>query len=293
MALVEVEESRRDAHRVQRAHATDAQQCVLGEAYLSRSLVQPGRHPSLQRIVLGQFGVEQVERRSTHVHQPHVGGQFSVPDRHRHPNGGPVGTAHTHRRHLIGVHLGPVLVLPTGEGHSLVQVATSVQQSDPDDVERLVRRLLQDVTGENTETARVDGQRRMDAELCTEEGHWSVGLYELRGTLQFRVHALGNAAKSLEQLRVVRRAKEVPFGLIPEEPHGVLPRQRETVGVDAAKQVTPSRGPRPHVVVGDPRQVLKRLGQPARQAIYRPSHVARAVEACIHPMNLVGAKGCS
>ena len=98
MAFVEMVLRWRDAHGVQRAHPTDAEQRVLRESDIRRAFIEPGGHPSFQCIVLGELGVEQVQRRTSDVHAPHVRAQLTVPHGHLDLERRAVLVAHADRR---------------------------------------------------------------------------------------------------------------------------------------------------------------------------------------------------
>ena len=65
--------------------------------------------------------------------------------------------------------LEPVLLLASVDVEPLAEVAAPVEQADPDHLERLVARLLEDVAREDAEAARVDRHRLVEAELGAHE----------------------------------------------------------------------------------------------------------------------------
>ena len=70
MALVQVEDGRLDPERLQRPDAADPEQRVLREPDRAVALVEPRRRPAAGGVVLGQLGVDQVERHAAHVDAP-------------------------------------------------------------------------------------------------------------------------------------------------------------------------------------------------------------------------------
>jgi len=173
-------------------------------------------------------------------------------------------------------------VLPALETHALVKITASVEQSDCHDVERLIRHFLEKVAGQDPESAGVDRQRLVDAEFRAEERDRTVRQNPLGGALQVGIDDLGHSLELIQQISVSGGAEQVAFGQIEEKPHRILPRHHEPVCIDAAKELASAGGPRPEVVVGDPREILEWLGKSSGQAINRATHIARSIKSVIH-----------
>jgi len=168
VALVEVHDGRVDVHRAQRAHATDPEHRVLGEAQVALADVQARRDEAVGRGVLGPVGVEQQERDAADLDAPDLRDDLPVGDRDGHGQR-LVARGHERGGHAVGVGVDPVLVLPAARVGALAEVAVAVHQADRDERDGEIGRRLQDVAGEHAEAAGVDRQRLMDAVLGAEE----------------------------------------------------------------------------------------------------------------------------
>jgi hypothetical protein len=72
VALVQMDQNRVDAERLQRAHAADAEHRVLRQPHVPVADVQTGGDPAVDRVVLGAIGVEQEQRHPAEVDAPDV-----------------------------------------------------------------------------------------------------------------------------------------------------------------------------------------------------------------------------
>ena len=274
MALVEVEEPGLDPHGIEGTHRTGAEQRVLPEADRAVALVEPGGDPALDRRIVGQLCVEEVERHPAHLDPPDVRGQLVVPDRKLDSERGAVSLGDAHRRHHVRVGVHPVLMLPARAVHALVEVATAVEEAHADVGDALVRGLLEQVAGEDAEAARVDGQRAVDAELGAEEGD-AVDVARI-GSAR---HRRGDHVHALEELLIGRGVEQHRLREVAQEANGVLVGQREAVGAQGPEELVAPRRPGPGVVIGDARQRLESLGKPSGQAIDGPVEISAAVVA--------------
>ena len=145
--LVQVVEGRLDPHRVEGAHRADPEQRVLRQPDRRVALVEARGDPPLKWRVLAELCVEQEQRDSADLDAPDVRGELAVPDRYPDREGRAVRRGHAHRRHHVRVRLDPVLLLPAGAVHALVEVAPSVEEPDAHERQRLVGRLLEQVAG--------------------------------------------------------------------------------------------------------------------------------------------------
>ena len=73
VTFVEVADLGTDAEGLERPHAADAQHQFLGQPLLAASPVEFVGDALSGRVVLGQRGVEQVERDAAHLHLPDLG----------------------------------------------------------------------------------------------------------------------------------------------------------------------------------------------------------------------------
>ena len=72
MALVEVEDARLDPERAERPYRADPEQPVLPEARERVALVEARGDPPVDRVVLVELGVEEVERDAADLDPPDV-----------------------------------------------------------------------------------------------------------------------------------------------------------------------------------------------------------------------------
>ncbi len=163
--LVHVEHLRIDAERPQRPNPADAEDDLLAQPVVRVPAVQAVGDLDPVGRVLGEVGVEQVQRDLADVGPPHprpyrVAGEI---DRHRE-----AGVGEPER---LGVHVEGLLLLPAVGVELLVEVALGVQQADPDERHTEIGRRLEVVTGEHAEAARVLRERLGDAELGREVRH--------------------------------------------------------------------------------------------------------------------------
>ena len=171
----------------QRRHAAGAEQHVLRQPGRRVGLVEPRGDPPLHRVVAGDVGVEQVQRHAADVDPPDVGADGVAVDRDLDADRAAVGLGHPGRRQPLRVAVDPVLVLPAAGVDPLAEVALAVHQPDGDHRHRAVGGLLEDVAGQGAETAGVDRQRDVHAELGAQEGD---------RTLRDRCPAAGGRARS-------------------------------------------------------------------------------------------------
>ena len=267
MALVEVQDAGLDPERAQRPHGADPEQPVLPEARERVALVEAGGDPPVDGVVLVELGVEEVERDAADLDAPDVERDLAAGEREREPERRPVLGEHLDGRQVLGDDLRPVLVLEARAVDALLEVALPVEEPDADDGQREVARLLEDVARERAEPARVDRQRRVDAELRADERDRAVEALDRRvrpGTvvlehLREPLHALADRAVAAGGLERVRRE-------ILELSHRVaaveLPRER----VERAEELGAVGIPRPAVVERDPRE-RRELGRKPRRDV--------------------------
>ena len=152
----------------------------------------------------------------------------------------------------------PVLLLAPGGVDALSKVAAAVEEPDADHRQRLVARLPEEVAGEDAETARVDREGGVDAELGAEERHRPLDPRP-RGVWagEIGVHLRSQRLDPLQEHgvtlhRLLRGRPEVA-----EKANRIRAGQCPAVGVDVAEDRRPVAQPAPHVVVGDRRERLE------------------------------------
>ena len=269
VALVEVQDAGVDVHRLQRAHAADAEQDVLRKPRVGLADVEPRRDPAGGQVVLRPLGVEQVERDAADVHAPDLRGDLHVAHRHGHGQRLAVVAGDERGGEPLGVGVDPVLVLPAAGVDALAEVALAVHQPDRDERERTVGGLLEDVARERAEAAGVDRQRAMDAELRAEVGDRVLRRGRRLGerALEVGAHRRLDRGGALEQRTVARGALERLRADLAEQPDGVLPAPVPAHRIDRGEQVGAAGRPGPAVVVGEARERCERLRHPGRQRV--------------------------
>ena len=210
VALVEVQQARLDAHRLQCSQPADAEQHVLRQPRVRLADVQPRRDPARGEVVLRPLGVEQVERDAADVDAPDLRGHEHVPHRDGDRERLAVGSGHERGREPLGVGVDPVLVLPAAGVDALAEVALAVHQPDRDERERAVGGLLEDVARERAQAAGVDRQRAVDAELGAEVRDRMLRRGRGGGerALEICAHGRLDGRRALEQRGVARGALE-------------------------------------------------------------------------------------
>ena len=81
VALVEVEDARLDPEHPQRPDGADPEQGVLAEARERVALVEPRGDPAVDRVVLVELGVEEVQRDAADLRPPDMEGDRAAVER--------------------------------------------------------------------------------------------------------------------------------------------------------------------------------------------------------------------
>src|SRR5439155_24687267 len=119
--------------------------------------------------VLPTLRVEQVEGDTADVGSPHLNHDIAATQRDGHRQRDAVLVVDKSSRNAFGIDLEPVLLLVPRLIHALLEISLPVEEADADHAQTEVRCLLEDVAGEDAETARVDGQGTMNRELGAQE----------------------------------------------------------------------------------------------------------------------------
>ena len=189
-------------------------------------------------------------------------------------SGDPSAVRHPGDGQVVRLVREPVLLLPPRHVEPLAEVAAAVEEPDPHHGQRLVARLLDDVAREHAEPARVEGQRRVHAELGAQErdraGDAGARLVRPR---EIRRHVLGQRLDPRDERRVALRRRLRRRPEVVQEAHRVVPGALPAEGADVAEERGPVRVPAPAVVVRDGGERL----QPVDEAVRQRSRAARQV----------------
>ena len=276
VALVHVHDRGLDPHGPEGADASDPQQGVLGEPDPPASDVQAGGDPAVGPGVLRPLGVEQEQRDPSHVDPPDLHDHLAAPQGHGHREGQAVVPGHQGGGEAVGVGLHPVLRLPPGGVHLLVEDALAVKHADADHGDAPVRRRFEDVARQDAKAARVGGQGSMDPVFGTQEGHGPVGRPGRRVFGQVGLDLPPKPAGPLDQGLVRLRPGQGARGCLLEQPDRVLPAHAPPVGVDGLEDFAVARGPGPGVVVGEPGEGGQGRRHPGGEGLLGPGHVPRS-----------------
>jgi hypothetical protein len=264
VSLVGVEHLHGHAERREGSHTADAEQHLLAQAVLDVTAVEPVGDELQLAGVLGDVGVEQVQRRAPDRGLPHLGDQGLAVELE--------GDAHVLaqlQRHGVGVEVGEALLLPPVDREGLAEVAVAVEEPDRGQRHAEVGGCLQVVAGQDAEAAGVLGHGFGDAELRGEVGHHALhrvagadGLLEPPRQVQVRVQRSLRSGQPLQEGRVGGELLE-PF--------------RDDVGQDAPRVVV-AVVPRPRV---DPGEQLAGGSVPGPPQVPRqPVQAPRAAGRC-------------
>ena len=279
--LVEVEDAGLDPERLEDAHGADAEQAVLAEARERVALVEAGRDPPVDGVVLVELGVEEVQRHATDLGAPHVERDLAAEERERQPEGRAVGARHLDGRQVLGDDLRPVLVLEPAAVDALLEVPLAVQEPDADHRDAEVARLLEDVAGERAQATRVDGQRRMDPELGADEDDRPVdAVHRPLGTRAILLEDARQTLDALPRRRVARRGVGGVRREVLELAHRVPAVDLPGMRVERPEQLRPVRVPRPAVVERDPGQRRQLRGEPPGEPRGALVRLAGARQGC-------------
>ena len=183
--------------------------------------------------------------------------------------------AHLNGREPLGHDLRPVLVLQPRPVDALLEVPLAVEQPDPDHRQREVARRLEDVAGERAEPARVDRQRRVDAELGADEDDRAAEPFDRRlGARAVVLEHLLRAGRSARASGRARRRSPPACGVRSASCRtGFRAWSSQACGSSARKSSGPVRVPGPAVVERDPRERRELRRKPPRElggALVRP-----------------------
>ena len=255
VALVEMPRLRLELERAQGAHAAHAQDHLLVQAHLAAADVQDVRDRAVGSVVVGYVGVEQQERHTADLREPHraphrPAGHLDA-DRQRPA----VARCHAGQRQALRVVVGVSVLLVAVRVDRLAEIAVAVEQANAHERDRHVRSGLQMVAGEHAQAARIDAERLVEAVFSTEVGD---GMFELAPVLALEPVARAVfhvAVKVVEQRPVLGHEVDVikdgrPVAHLLQDGDRVAVAQ-PSGDVDAPKQDPNARMPHPVVVVGE------------------------------------------
>ena len=176
MPLVHVEhlgigQSVRRGVGAHRADAADTREDLLLDAVILVPAVETVRDAAQIRVVLGDVGIEQQQRHSSDLSDPHsrtqhpATGHGDVNDDRRSVFGSRACVRQQTKRQPLRVVRRVVLGLPTVGGQRLAEVAGSVEQSDADERQPEVGRGLEVIARQDAQSTGVVGQNFADSEL--------------------------------------------------------------------------------------------------------------------------------
>ena len=218
----------------------------------------------------GNIRVEEEQRDPPHLR---------VPDLRRH---GPAAKEKLHQprlaarvdlepqRKLLGVGRAPPLVLPPGAIQPLVKEAPAIEQPHRHHRQPAVGRLLQHVSGQHAQAARVDGQRRVEAVLGAEEGDGPLGgeaADGLEGPDQLGVERASQRLDPSHQRGVLGQSDEAERTGVAEQLDRVVPRALPVLGVHLLEDRRGSGMPGPPEVGCHGRQRLQRSREPGAKRL--------------------------
>ena len=263
-----------------RPDTADTGQQLLFDPVFLIAAVQPIGDVAQIVVVLRDVGIQEQQRNSAHLGNPHPGPQHprlrqGELDEHRRAV---VGPGQQSQRQTLRIQRGIVLVLPAVGCQRLTEVAGAVVQADADQGQAQIRSGLEMVAGQDAQTAGIDRQHFGDAELHGEVAD-TGGQHGVAAGLQLLVpERLGEvlielARQSVEPLQeaVVLGEFVEPRGAdLPEQCHRVASDARPLRGVDAREQLLGRDVPRPTQVGrqrrqrGDPVREVGSNGEPAK-----------------------------
>ena len=145
--------------------------------------------------------------------------------------------------------------LPSVLRHPLAEVALLVEQADADEGEAEVAGFFEVVARQDSKTARIDGNRRVHAELGAEVGDARRGQVAVRlpipasPLLEYRLKLRHHCIVLTEEHRVARRLREPVDVHPPQHFNGVLAGQSPQRPVQTLKQSARFLVPRPPQVI--------------------------------------------
>ena len=277
MALVHVEDRRLEAEPAQHANAADPEHELLAHAVLAIAAVQRVRDVARPVGIALDLRVEEIERHAPDLHPP---------DAEPHRDELPVRVGHlddrSHRhereRQPARVVARVALELAVVRVQPLPEVAATVVEADADERDAELGRRLEMVAGKDAETARVEGEALVEAELGREvRDEEVVGLATLvppRDALALGLQPLLDVAQADGELRR-QSAAEVVVGQLGEQRRRVVAELAEALRREVAEERSRARRPAEREVAGD---LLERRAQ--GRSVVRLRHEGATLATC-------------
>src|SRR5579862_2098002 len=133
MSFVHVAHGRYDVHRAKRLHSSDSEDHLLSDPHLFIAAVKRVGDVLIAGSVLQDVAIEQVQRDSADLSLPDLASDRPVRKLDKDTDWLIVLASHQLERHLIEVVLGIDLLLPTVVVEALAEVASRVEEADPDE----------------------------------------------------------------------------------------------------------------------------------------------------------------
>ena len=253
VALVHVEDRRRQAEAAQDAHAADAEHELLAQPVPAVAAVERVRDVAGPVGVALDLRVEEVERDAPDLRVPDA-------DPDGHEPAVVVGEL-DHRRHRHEGERQPVRVvarialdLPVVLVEPLAEVPAAVEEADADEGDAELGSRLQVVAGEDAETAGVDRQALVEPELGREvRDEEVVRQPALLPPRPAPAHERESLLHSADRTRVLRRqgAAEVVVGQLGQERGRVVSERGEALGRELGEERAGARNPAEREVARD------------------------------------------
>jgi hypothetical protein len=169
--LVEMKNSRRNAHGLKSAKAANAEEQLLTNARASVPAIQTRGQFQVLGCIARYFGVEQQKVTTPHLHPPDLGTERTAASFNVHNDRFPVLANGQLHRQLVDVGLEVFLPLPSALIKALQEVALSIKQADPDERDTEVGCTLDVVPGEDAQASGINWQGFVQSELSRKIGY--------------------------------------------------------------------------------------------------------------------------
>ena len=277
--LVEMENTRRNAHGLEGAKAADAEEQLLANAGASVAAIEARGQFQILGCVAGYVGVEQQKVAAADLDAPDLGANRAAAgfnfDHHRFP----VFANGQFHGELVDVGLQVLFLLPAVLVQALQEVALPVEQADADEGNAQVGCTLDVVSGEHAQAAGINGQRFVQTKLRGKIGNRAgpehPGIHGAPGAVCPQIFLLAaiDIVDAAMQTEFGGAAFDFSQGHLVEQRDGILIELPPAGGIEIAKQADAVVVPTPAEIAGDrPKTLLGRGYEPiesARLADYR------------------------
>ena len=156
---------------LKRPHAAHAGHQFLADAGAVVAAVEPGGQLAVLGTVARHVAIQQVEPHPADVHQPDLGQQLAGAGVDADGDRLAVGAQGRLHRQVLDLGVEILFVLPAVDVEMLLEIALVVEQPDGHQRHAQPAGALDVVAREHAQTAGIDGDRLVDAELEREVGH--------------------------------------------------------------------------------------------------------------------------